>query len=60
MKVDSSKYGIPVLITSYPLFDEDNPNEVVGTLGLIIPKVLAGNLRDMSNNLKDGLEEIAN
>ncbi|OOM77452.1 putative sensory transducer protein YfmS [Clostridium sp. BL-8] len=59
MKVDSSKYGVPVLIISYPLFDEDNSNEVVGTLGLIIPKVLAGNLRDMSNNLKDGLEEIA-
>lgn len=31
-------YGFPVLETNYPLFDEDNPDEIVASLGVIIPK----------------------
>ena len=58
MELDSSVYGVPVLVTAYPLFDEDNSNEVVATLGVVIPKVLAGNLRDMSGNLGIGLSGI--
>lgn len=58
MELDSSAYGVPVLITCYPLFDEDNSNEVVATLGVVIPKALAANLRDMSSNLELGLEGI--
>lgn len=59
MELDSSKYGVPVLVTCYPLFHENNLNEVVATLGVVIPKILAGNLRDMSGNLESGLEGIA-
>lgn len=59
MELDSSVYGVPVLVTCYPLFDEDNSNEVVATLGVVIPKILAGNLREMSNNLGTGLTGIA-
>lgn len=58
IELDSSAYGVPVLVTSYPLFDEDNSNEVVATLGVVIPKALAANLRDMSGNLELGLEGI--
>lgn len=58
IKVNNLKYGGPVLITCYPLFDEDNSNEIVGTLGIIIPKALAGNLRDISDNLQSGLAGI--
>jgi len=58
MDLDSSAYGVPVLITCYPLFDEDNSDEVVATLGVVIPKVLAMSLRDMSGNLESGLEGI--
>ncbi len=58
-ELDSSAYGVPILITVYPLFDEDNSNEVVATLGVVIPKILAGNLRDMSVNLGTGLSGIA-
>ena len=40
---------------NYPLFDEDNVNEVVGTFGMIIPKGAAFQLRGMSNNIDSGL-----
>jgi uncharacterized protein YukE len=56
---DGSKYGIPILITCYPLFDEDNSDEVVGTLGVVIPRAIANSLNDMSGNLKSGIEVIA-
>ncbi|EKQ50929.1 MULTISPECIES: methyl-accepting chemotaxis protein [unclassified Clostridium] len=59
MEIDSSKYGVPVLATSYPLFDEDNPSEVVATLGLIIPKVVAANLKEASENLENGISGVA-
>lgn len=56
--LDSSRFGVPVLVTSYPLFDEIS-NEVVATLGVVIPKTLASNLREMSGNLESGLSGIA-
>jgi uncharacterized phage infection (PIP) family protein YhgE len=59
MELDSTAYGVPVLITCYPLFEEDNSNEVVATLGVVIPKILAGSLKDMSENLGSGLSGIA-
>ena len=58
MDLDSSAYGVPVLVTCYPLFDEET-NEIVATLGVVIPKVIASNLRDMSGNLGSGLSGIA-
>lgn len=60
MELDSSSaYGVPVLISCYPLFDEDNQDEVVATFGIIIPKIAAGNLREMSGNLESGITGIA-
>ena len=58
-EVDASKYGLPLLVTNYPLFDEDNANEVVATFGLVIPKKTAVQLRDMSGNLDNGLSGIS-
>lgn len=54
-EVDGSRYGVPVLVMNYPLFDEDNHNEIVGTFGIVIPKKSAAELRGLSNNLQDGL-----
>lgn len=58
-KVDASKYGTPLFIASYPLFDEDNENEVVDTFGMVIPKKAAAQLREMSENLDNGLTGIS-
>ncbi|BAH06194.1 methyl-accepting chemotaxis protein [Clostridium kluyveri] len=56
---DSTAHGVPTLTTCYPLFDEDNSQEVVATLGIIIPKVTASNLRNMSSGLEHNLAGIA-
>ena len=56
---DKSRFGIPVLEACYPLFDEDNPSEVVCTIGIFTPKEVAANLREMSGNLESGLGGIS-
>lgn len=59
VELDSSKYGVPALVTCLPLFDEENSNEIVATLGIVIPKKVASDLRDMSANLESGISGIA-
>lgn len=58
-EIDESKYGIPVFETAYPLLEEDQQQDVVGTLGIALPKVAATNLREMANNLENGLSGIS-
>lgn len=58
-ELDASRYGVPLIIMNYPVFDDENENEVIGTLGVVIPKGTAFQLRDMSNNLDQGLNEIS-
>jgi len=47
-EVEDSSYGIPVFEACYPLFDEDNSAEVVGSFVIITPKEAAVTLRNMS------------
>jgi methyl-accepting chemotaxis protein len=58
-ELDKSIYGVNALEACYPMFDEENKNEVVGSLAIITPKEVAVNLRDMSNNLENNLSGIA-
>jgi methyl-accepting chemotaxis protein len=58
-ELDRSIYGVNALEACYPMFDEENKNEVVGTLAIITPKEVVVNLRDMSNNLESNLSGIA-
>lgn len=58
-ELDGSLYGVPVLVVNYPLFDEDNSNEVVGTFGMVIPKGIAFQLRGMSNNIDCGFQGVS-
>ncbi len=58
-ELDRSIYGVNVLEACYPMYDEDNPTEIVGTLSIITPKEIAADLRDMSNNLENNLTGIA-
>lgn len=59
MEVEESKYGIPLSVANYPLFEEDNNNELVATLGIVSPKNLASQLRKISGNLESGLSGIS-
>lgn len=58
-EIDASKYGVPVMIVTYPCFDEDDPSQVVATFGIVIPRKTATDLREMSNNLGSALAEIS-
>ena len=64
--VENSRYGVPTLIVNSPLFDEENPECLVGTLGVVIPKTIETQLANLSENLKthligisSGIQEIA-
>lgn len=56
---DASKYGEPIFIVSHPLYDEDNGTEVVATFGVITPKKVAFKLREISENVENGLTDIS-
>lgn len=58
-EIDASKFGIPVSVSSYPLFDEEDKEKIVATLGIVTPKKTAAILREMSSNLENGLTGIA-
>lgn len=59
MEIDASKYGMPISVANYPLYDEDNNDEIVATLGIATPKQTAVHLRDMASNLDTGLGGIS-
>ena len=56
---DGKLFGFPILVMSYPLFDKDDNNVVVGSLGIIVPKSAAKKIRDASNDLSEGLMSIS-
>lgn len=55
----NDRYEMPVLFVSYPLTDEDDENEIVATLGIVIPKKTAANLFHMSGELDTSLSGIS-
>jgi hypothetical protein len=58
-EIDASRFGTPIFEAVYPLFDDDNKEDVVGTFGIITPKKTAATLREMSTNLENGLTGVA-
>ncbi|EPY2274012.1 methyl-accepting chemotaxis protein [Clostridium sporogenes] len=58
-QVKTLEYGVPVTLSGYPLFDEENGNKIVGSFCIIMPQEVADKLKTMSNNLEDNLSEIS-
>lgn len=58
-ELDSNKYGVPVMIMCTPIFDEDDPTQVVAVFGMAIPRQNALDLRLMANSLNSGVGEIS-
>ncbi|MHB8072386.1 methyl-accepting chemotaxis protein [Desulfosporosinus fructosivorans] len=54
---DELVYGKPCFAVCYPLFSEEG--ELTASFGMIIPKVVAKNLREMAQTLEDGLSQIS-
>lgn len=59
VELEREAFGSVIQESVYPLFDDENPNELVATMGVIIPKIIAGNLRNMSEGLENGVTSIA-
>lgn len=57
-EVGAERYGVPVYIANYPLFDEET-GDIVATMGVVLPKAMAGKLRTMSANLSTSLSDIS-
>lgn len=57
IEYDASKHGVPTLFSNYPLYDDQN--NIVATLGLILPKTSAFHLREMSSGIDVALEGIS-
>jgi len=53
------KLGFDLFSSSFPMFSEDNKNEIYGTIGILTPKKAAGELISVSDNLENGLASIA-
>ncbi|NPV91912.1 MAG: methyl-accepting chemotaxis protein [Firmicutes bacterium] len=58
MEFESTITGMPIMIMSYPLKDENNA-AAVGTFNITIPKNNAGKLRQLSGASTQALEEIS-
>lgn len=58
-ELDASVYGVPVMVMSCPLTDDDDRSTYVGTMGIAIPKANAANMRSLANNLSHALGEIS-
>lgn len=59
VELDASRFGIPVSVANFPLFDVQNKEDVVATLGIIMPKETAATLREMSTSMENGLTNIS-
>jgi hypothetical protein len=59
-ELGEERYGVPVYISNYPLFDEDeNGNQsIVATLGIVVPKSTSGKLQNMSEKLTENIGTI--
>jgi archaellum component FlaC len=59
IQLGPERYGMPVYIANYPLYDEDTGKDVIATLGVVIPKTAAGKMRSMSEILSNNLTSIS-
>jgi methyl-accepting chemotaxis protein/predicted DNA-binding antitoxin AbrB/MazE fold protein len=57
-ELDASIYGFPVMTAAYPLFIEED-NEVIGTLGLAIPRKLQSELKEIVHSLERGMATVS-
>ncbi|NLP44044.1 MAG: methyl-accepting chemotaxis protein [Peptococcaceae bacterium] len=54
MELPESVYGIPVAVTARPMFDEET-SEVIASFGLVLPRQLSNQMKQMAIQLNDGL-----
>ncbi len=58
-EIDASVYGEVCLVGNFPLYDDEDPTEIIGTFGIATPKRMAVKVRNMSVNMHEGMSQIA-
>lgn len=58
-ELPASLYGVSLKVACFPVFDDDNPDTVVGTYGVAITRDHAYAVREAVSNFKQGLTEIS-
>ncbi|MDT8715977.1 methyl-accepting chemotaxis protein [Clostridium sp. 19966] len=56
---DASKWQVPTLFITYPIFDEENENELVATFGIVLPKSNSFKLRKMADDINNTITNIS-
>lgn len=59
MELDESYYGAALKVIASPIFDELNPNKIIGAFGIAFPRDNAMSLRNLSKSFTLGLQEIS-
>lgn len=59
MELPASFYGTPLKVSCFPVFDDDDPNKVVGTYGLALARDNATAVKETVETFKVGLGEVA-
>lgn len=57
-ELDASMYGFPVMTAAYPLFIEESP-EPIGAFGLVMPRKLQNELKEIVQSLGSGMETVS-
>lgn len=60
MDLDASYYGIAIKVICAPVFDDDEPQKIIGSFGVAIARDKAINMRRLVNIFEKGLNEIKN
>lgn len=58
-EIGEERFGVPVYVANYPLYDEDDNKSIVATLGVVMPKANAAKLKGMSEKLSENLNGIS-
>ncbi len=59
IEVDPALYGIALKMVCIPIFDDEDPTQVVGTIGVNIRRNNAFQLRDIADTYDKGMQEIS-
>ena len=59
IELPAALYGVPLKVSCFPVFDDDEPDKVVGTYGMAITRDHAFALKEAVSNFKVGLTEVS-
>lgn len=58
-ELPAETYGVAIKVTNMPLFDDEDPNKVVGSIGSVQQQENAAKLREVGEAFKNSIEEVS-